>query len=235
MWKFSTVQRLEKRVEKLTQHFDSCVNHFNKIQKFSGPSLYFHKKTIQMHSNQNVNDLIQNELFLDYIYATLASWGMHRMGPGNTKLTERDIFRTSILHEKENIEKLYGYEIDMISDDQLPQISNDIYRIISHLQIGIGETKIVAGSKTLHHILPNLVPPIDGEYTMKFFFNNRQTALGQGGNIAYNEMYKHFFKIAKICKPAILTYIGSDMNTSKTKVIDNAIVGYCDLFKDNMD
>ena len=28
------------------------------------------------------------ELFFDYLYATLASWGMHRMGKGKTKLRD---------------------------------------------------------------------------------------------------------------------------------------------------
>jgi len=234
MWRSTTEDRLENRVNKLILNFDNCIKHFNKIQKFTGPSLYFHHKTIQLHKQYDAIDLIQNEIFLEYLYATLASWGMHRMGPGNTKLSEYTIFRDSIFNERENIEKLQKMEIYSIPDDHLLQISTAIYQIISRFQIGIGDTKIVAGSKTLHHILPNLVPPIDGKYTMKFFYNNRQTALSPGEDIAFNDMFKQFVKIAKICQPTIISHIGSGMNTSKTKVIDNAIVGYCELFKKNM-
>lgn len=188
-----------------------------------------------MHETDIPINLIQNNLFLDDLYATLTSWGMHRMGPGNTKLTEYKIFQDSILSEKEVIEKLQTLEIDSLTEDQLSQTISDIYDMISRLKIGVGETKIVIGTKTLHHILPKLVPPIDGEYSMKFFYSNRQTGLNQGENIAFSEMFQMFVKISKMCSPSIIAYLGTGMNTSKTKVIDNAIVGYCGLFKNQMD
>lgn len=234
MRRYSTENRMQNRVNKLIQNFDKCIEKFNESRKFTGPSVYFHDQTINMHKKEESVDLIQDKVFLEYLYATLASWGMHRMGPGNTKLSEFEIFQKSILLEKEKIEKLQNLEIDSIPENELPQTIKEIYQIISRLQVGIGDTKIVIGAKTLHHILPKLVPPIDGEYTMKFFYNNRQTALSPGEDIAFNEMFKQFVKIAKICQPTIISHIGSGMNTSNTKVIDNAIVGYCDLFKNNM-
>lgn len=39
-------------------------------------------------------------------------------------------------------------------------------------------------------------------------------------------MYPHFVTIAKACRQQIQDRLGSGMNTSMTKVIDNAIVGY---------
>jgi len=234
MRRFSTEKRMESRVNKLIINFDKCVKHFNDLHKFSGPSLYFHEKTIKMHEKEVATNLIRDEIFLDYLYATLASWGMHRMGPGNTKLSEYKIYQNSIVSAKENIEKLQKLEIDSIPDEKLSQTISEIYQLISRLQIGVGETKIVIGAKTLHHILPNLVPPIDGEYTLTFFYNNRTTGLNQGEDIAFGEMFRHFVKISKACKPLISSHIGIGMNTSPTKVIDNAIVGYCDLFKNEM-
>jgi hypothetical protein len=222
-----TTKRTETRVNELIARFDDYVTHFNEIKKFSGPSLYFHHKTSVMYKTALPSELIRNELFLEYIYATLASWGMHRMGEGNTKLTDFDIFKNSIQSERENIEKLQIYEIDSIPIVHETQIISSIYQIISRLKVGIAETKIVAGSKTLHHILPNLVPPIDGEYTMKFFYNNRTSALAYGERVAFDEIYKNYIKICRSCRPSIISHLGAGMNTRgfrKTPLLDEVSI-----------
>jgi hypothetical protein len=66
------------------------------------------------------------------------------------------------------------------------------------------------------------MPPIDREYTLRFFYN----PLNQGDEVAFKEIYPYFHKIASACRDEIVTYIGHGMNTSQTKVIDNAIVGF---------
>jgi hypothetical protein len=90
--------------------------------------------------------------------------------------------------------------------------------------VGIGSTKIVAGSKTVHHILPELVPPIDREYTVQFFLHHK--TFPGGDEKAFRLMYPKFVSIAECCDAEIKSVLGSGMNTSSTKVIDNAIVGY---------
>src|SRR2546421_6016081 len=96
--------------------------------------------------------------------------------------------------------------------------------VISKLRIGTGLTKIVAGSKALHHVLPDLILPIDREYTIRFFFHHK--SLSQGDEIAFLEMFPYFHRIAKECRDQIKARTGRGMNTSATKVIDNAIVGF---------
>jgi hypothetical protein len=84
--------------------------------------------------------------------------------------------------------------------------------------------KIVAGSKALHHVLPELVPPIDREYTLRFFFHT--TNLPHREELAFRTVYPCFWKIATSCRKEIECRLGRGMNTSITKVIDNAVVGY---------
>ena len=45
---------------------------------------------------------------------------------------------------------------------------------ISGLRISASETQIVAGSRALHHVLPELVPPIDREHTIQFFYGYKR-------------------------------------------------------------
>jgi hypothetical protein len=89
----------------------------------------------------------------------------------------------------------------------------------------MGETKIVIGTKALHHLIPELVPPMDRQYTLRFFFEH--TTMNQGDRMAFDVMLPQFHQIATNCAEQISSLIGvGSMNTSVTKIIDNAIVGY---------
>jgi len=224
----STIKRMEQNVEELISNFDRYVALFNRLNMFGGPSVYFHYKTLaQLGKYAYPVQALKDETYFDYLYATLASWGLHRMGVGYTKLTEIDGIKNSFLKNEKSIEKIQMLSIEELKVEEIDRVADDIWSIIEHLKVGIGATKIVAGSKALHHLLPNLVPPIDGEYTLKFFYGSRGTALNQGDEIVFKEIYPFFFQIASSCKKNIKRGIENGlMATSKTKILDNAIVGY---------
>lgn len=222
-----TIERMERRVKTLIEQFDRFVRIFDQRNLFTGPSVYFHTKTLEIQQRYSTPcDALRDDLFFDYLYATLTAWGLHRMGPGSTKLAEIGELKTSFERQKERIRALQPFELDNIPNDELGSVTLALWDVLDNLQVGVGETKIVAGSKALHHLLPNLIPPIDGEYTLRFFYNNRGTALNQGDENAFKEIYPYFCQIALSCVKEIGKHIGHGMNTSKTKVIDNAIVGF---------
>ncbi len=106
-------------------------------------------------------------------------------------------------------------------------VAGEIWGLIAKLNIGSPRTTIVSGSKALHHLLPDLVPPIDRAYTLRFFFGPR--VLGEAKEEpAFHLMYPQFRQIAVACKGAIDQRLAqpTEWDTSITKVIDNAIVGY---------
>jgi len=82
----------------------------------------------------------------------------------------------------------------------------------------------VANSKALHHLLPALVPPIDRAYTLRFFYAD--TTLSKGDEATFKEIYPYFHRIAVARREQITSHLGTGMNTSETKVIDNAIVAF---------
>src|SRR5262245_2705622 len=57
---------------------------------FGGPSLYFHQKALEAASSPDV------DRFAERVYATLASWGMHRMGQGGSKMCDFGPFHDSL-------------------------------------------------------------------------------------------------------------------------------------------
>jgi hypothetical protein len=218
--------RMTERVGELIERFDDYVNLFNQKDLFTGPSVYFHNKTLDvLHQHTDVLDALHDDKFFDYLYATLTAWGLHRMGPGKTKLIEINQFKKSIQTQEEEIQSLQSLKIDEIPDDSINLITSRLWTLIDNIQVGIAETKIVSGSKALHHMLPELVPPIDREYTLMFFYNHK--TLNRGDEVAFKEIYPYFQQISKKCKKEITRQMGRGMiNTSKTKIIDNAIISY---------
>lgn len=220
-----TIKRMCVRVNELKCYFDSFVKHFDKQQKidpiFSGPSLYFHHKVIGILYDQGLPGAFKNESFFEYLYATLASWGLHRMGETNTKLVDFDKFKKSITSQKKRILSLSDKRITELRTNT--PVTNQLQKLIENLKISEGKTKLIFNSKTIHHFLPDLMPPIDREYTLLFFYDSKSPTHIDD---CFPEIFPKFIEIAIQRKDRICKLVGKDFHTSETKVIDNAIVGY---------
>lgn len=89
--------RTRRNVEGLVADFAGCVRAFEVSGTFSGPSVYFHEWAIarrRMHSS--ARDLLADDLFVEYVYATLTAWGMHRLGPQAAKMCGLGEFAASL-------------------------------------------------------------------------------------------------------------------------------------------
>lgn len=217
--------RMDSRVADLSKNLKHFIDVFEVAAKFSGPSLYFHHKTIKcLRSYSSIVQAIQSEDLFDLIYATLASWGMHRMGQGNTRLRDLDVIKASVRAQSAAIASLQGLSLCEIPSSAVGQVSRDLWRSLSGLTISIAEARIVANSKVLHHLLPRLIPPMDRTYTFNFFYNRNMLSIAEED--AFFEIFSRLHTIAINNRDIIAGLIGRGWNTSETKVIDNAIVGY---------
>ena len=99
-----------------------------------------------------------DEAFVETVYATLTSWGMHRMGPGGAKLVDFELLVEHFRQLEQPIKRLSAIKLVDLRLDKTKQVGDQLWALISELKIGQGETKIVAGSKALHHVLPILFP-----------------------------------------------------------------------------
>ncbi len=218
-----TLARMNRRVKELSNSFDHYLDVFQNSEPFIGPSVYFHNKTLEvLRNSSSARQALQTERFYEYLYATLTAWGMHRMGPGNTKLRNLDEITNSLQTQADKIERLEGISIFEVKDAH--STARELWSILSCLQISIADFQIVANSKALHHLLPALVPPIDRTYTFCFFYTRTQLSISEED--AFREMYLQFCYIANTNKQQIKSCLGKGWNTSETKVIDNAIVGF---------
>lgn len=218
---------VEDRVGGLCQNFDSYLVEFHKANPFTGPSVYFHLKTLERLKKIGVSRALEDIVFFEYLYATLASWGMHRMGPKGAKLVGFTEFKTSLQSQSNKILDLRELNLVCLSEQELEETTNSLCNIISNLRVSSTDTQLVTGTKALHHLLPNLVPPIDGEYTLRFIYGYKPTY--KSDEKKFRKTFPTLAKIGYKEKNNILKWVGKGFHTSETKVIDNAIVGYVKL------
>jgi hypothetical protein len=148
------------------------------------------------------------------------------MGRQAAKVGAFEPFCDSIRAERGHLQDLWSLDIRTIAPGDADVVASEVWEIISSLKVSTSRTTIVAGSKTLHHLLPELVPPIDRQYTFKFFTG--QTAVSHGERAAFAEWFPFFCEIGRTCASVIEEALqrGGFMATSASKVIDNAIMGF---------
>lgn len=102
-----------------------------------------------------------------------------------------------------------------------------LWVLIGSLGVVENKAKVVAGTKALHHLQPDLVPPMDRKWTGKFFkFHLPEWQNPASQRRIFQLAYRHFIDVARQVQPQqYVTGIG--WRTGRTKVIDNALIGFC--------
>lgn len=143
------------------------VNTIVNVASFGGPSAHFHQRAIA----ECRAHFLSNE-HIEMVYATLVAWGMHRTGKGGAKMPMYSDFHNSIIGVSQILQKYKNTRIESISASNIGQVIADLSDICFGPNAIKGSTtnsKFVSASKILAHILPNLVPPMDRQYTIRFF------------------------------------------------------------------
>jgi hypothetical protein len=219
----------------LKRYYDQSMKVVN---DFGGPSVYFHTQAIQEQKENFLSDR-----HIEMIYATLSSWGMHRMGDPKVtkaKMVEFDDFKRSIRTHGHDLQRMRFLAMDSSTLKQYEEHLNNLKEVYFGLKVSISDATIVAHSKTLAHILPNLIPPIDRQYTIRFFTqDNMQFFTGSGKYRMVNlpqgmdkqfEAFKEYSCRMKVlfdrCDRQLLKLDGNAFNTSYPKMMDNLIMAF---------
>ena len=227
--KFTSSER--QREEQISQQIkDLCKEFTTDVelgkQKYTGPSVYFHLKTVDKFKElgNSVLTAAKDERFCELLYATLVAWGMHRMGKRGAQMPDFDHFADSIAGLAPEIDELSDYRITTLFSEDMPGVVDKLWSIIHRLEGSKAHTKLVANSKILHHLLPYLVPPIDRKNTGDFFGFKSQDWKREENIFRF--VFPKMVSIAKSVKTTLDALIYEGFNSSPTKVIDNAIIGY---------
>ena len=217
---------LTGRIRDLIAGFAECVLTFEISEAFPGPSVYFHLRAIERRrEHRSVASLLGDQLLLEYVYAVLPAWGMHRMGRQAAKVADFGVIVTALRQATPALEELWPLRITTMSPEAAGRAAAAAWGAIASLGVSTSQTQIVAGSKFLHHLLPDLVPPIDREYTFSFFTDRPAVPSDRA---AFLEWFPQLAAIGAQCQEPIRDAIsrGGFMATGEAKIIDNAIMGF---------
>jgi hypothetical protein len=216
---------IEKKFGELCKDFGKWVNIANQDGRPDSPARHFHLRTINRLKGIGLDGVFKDALFFDYLYATLPVWGMDR-GKKENRLFGFQDFMNGICRQKEKITGLGSQNLATLNSkdsDFVFNFAGQLWKLVEDISIGIStrENTLVLGTKTLHHFLPDLVPPIDGEYTLHFF------SISGKGEKQFVSIFIKYLDIYKSEHDLIGKLTSTNpLNSSTTKTIDNAIIGY---------
>ncbi len=213
-------------VSDLVNNIEEYHKHFYERKNFTGPSLHFHNRAL------SASDTEKSEM----IYAVLSSWGMHRMGRGGPKMKDYEIFSESILKILDRIKVFEPKKLEDISENEMDGLK-EIFNTLDPMKTKI---KIVAVSKILAHYLPNLIAPIDNEYTFQFI-NEVRGNTGRPRNWTEFDLFKsiHLNLFKEVIVNEKFKSLAEEWmknsefrwDTSFPKIVDNLIIGKIGDFK----
>lgn len=217
----SREHRVQRNVAALIERFDECVTRFCSSPPFTKPGQFeFHRETLALRrSFASAAQSLDDDDFLQSLYRTLAVWGI---GSRGSNLIAYPQFSDAIRRNRAGITALDGPRIDHPQLNS-PAVADELWKLTVSLGIVRNNAILVPCSKALHHILPELVVPIDRKYTGRFFsFHSPYFQYDQ--ERTFREAFRYLRQVATAVD--LDQYVRSGWNTSRTKVLDNAIVGF---------
>ena len=134
--------RLAERVEVLIASFADCVAAFEASEAFPGLSPDLHLRAIERRrKHQTAGSLLDDQLFLEYAYAVLPAWGMHRMGAQAAKVGDFGL-RSSPLEEEPALQQLWPLRITKLSRRPPARSHQPLGTLSPYIKVSTSRTQI---------------------------------------------------------------------------------------------
>jgi len=213
---------IQSRLDGLVSNFDLYVAEYDTSVPFGRSGQYeFHRSAIDRRLFLgSAAAAIHDTTFTEMLHAVLQAWGIGRRGSHLVPLAE---LRQSLVENEDAVVALDRLNLEAPALD-ITTVGENIDRLVSSLGVVKNRARIVAGTKTLHHLLPDLVPPMDRKWTGAFFCWSLADPQ-EHQSLIFSQAFSSLAGVARSTSPSRL--VGSGWHTSPTKVLDNALIGYC--------
>jgi len=213
----------ETHRERLLLSLDVAHAAYYRSATFGGPSLHFHLRALEAGKDGDLGR------FTGSVYALLTAWGMHRMGRGGSKMREFEDFEASLKPLWPVVLRLQQATPENLGDAGWRELS----KVFCGIRCMATRTSLVGNSKVMAHALPNLVAPVDREYTLRFLFGSTYIA---------NDLEREWGTLQKILSGFFYPLLRSEpfklkarewqercaefkWDTSPLKIADNLVIG----------
>lgn len=155
-------QNYDRKVQQILFNAKAYHQAYYQYERFGNPCLYFHLQALKTRQDPT------SVRHLEYIYATLIAWGMNRPGKNGSKMVDFETFHESIVQLRSCILEAQTFVCTNMDKDKWLVLE----KVFKNIKIMKSKTSLVGNSKVMHHMLPNIIPPIDREYTLSFLHGN---------------------------------------------------------------
>jgi hypothetical protein len=211
------------RGAELARNFEDYVRKYDASAPFRrAGQLDFHQSTIRLRRQAGtVRHAVEDPRFIEALRRTLYAWGIGKRG---TTLASVERLRHTLAEHRPRLEELEHLALENLTAGEVSAVTDRVFGLIGSLDIVSADAKIVAGTKTLHHLLPDLVPPMDRAWTGAFFkWSTIDVQYRQ--ERTFGKAFVALADVARLTQPK--QFVGIGWRTSSTKVLDNAVIGYC--------
>ena len=161
------MQALQEAEDLLIGAFPVFVAAFSRNPAFiKTAQLATHAKTIAIRRKLgSAQAALNDSTFLTSLYGTLRAWGI---GSRGSRLLEVSEFVESLKRNESEIVALEGAALDSATID-VAETRARVWRLIESIRLVDNKAALVPSTKALHHLLPDLIVPMDRAYTRRFF------------------------------------------------------------------
>lgn len=170
---------------------------------------------------------LSSEAFHALLLGVLQAWGVSR---GRRRLVGREELGWNLEANADRILELQGQSLED-ADLRISDVATRLWALIEDIPVSTDpegaptRTPLVGGSKLLHHLLPELVPPMDRRFTQSFFGWGSEFQTQQ--EECFRLAFQAFAELATLVRPSRLVGTGDLWRTGPAKVLDSALVGFC--------
>ena len=187
----------------------------------------FHKEIIERMKTQffSPSEAADNEMFLRYVHDILKAWYGKR---SQLIIDFDDKFKIGVKKAAVQLDCLKDLRIENIGPTDVGCVTDTVWRVIENLKITNKEARIVSGTKAIHHLIPDLVPPMDVKYAGTFFRKHHEIGQINRQQSIFGLIFSAFVDLARyfIRDSTFRACVGTGYNTSLPKALDNAIIGF---------
>jgi hypothetical protein len=201
-----------------------CNDHF----RLNSQSLFLYQEIISRRRKNNLSELISEcgvGSFLELTYRTLIEWGMDSRA---AKLMDFQTFKDSVSNYTRELEELSSYRICDLDPNGVDDLLNKVVVLFTGMKVMSSKCRIVGVSKTLHFLLPDLIIPIDRNYTLRFYYGKPEvtfSTIKKEINV-FKRIFADAFHLVRQLSLSQADVDGQGWNQSIPKLVDNAIIGY---------
>lgn len=207
------IDKRQDKIENILSTIQSRISEINWRYR-KGPDLYFYRKTLEIRENaDNIKSFLADDYNAEILYATLVSWDMNSRA---AKMKYFDDFRNNLMSNIDLLQKLESsIEKEGFRSSKIPSLLQVLY---DRMNLMLSNEKMVANSKVLHYLFPNVLIPIDRTNTILYLYGKDGTSRKR-----YLEAINFSFDVmeSNLCWG---NYLDEKWNSTIPKLIDNAII-----------